>query len=216
MILYSAYYSGNHPFDMLNRITGVVKVTHPDELKEQGILVIWGGEDISPSLYKKPVSSFTGAGPYASRRDAVEAGLAKRAIELGMPIIGVCRGAQLLCALAGGHLIQHVNNHGGNHVVKTSVGKDIKVNSIHHQMMYPFNVKHELRAWLEHHRSDVHIDVNERGDEFNNKPPVEPEYVYFPDVKGFAVQWHPEMMSPDSPANQYILNDIETQLGWGS
>ncbi len=212
MILYSAYYSGSHPFDKLKGITGVVQVTHPTELKEPGILVIWGGEDISPSLYNKPVSSYTGASERMSRRDSVEYLLAKKAIELGMPIIGVCRGAQLLCAMAGGTLIQHVNNHGGSHIVKTSEGMDIRVNSIHHQMMYPFNVQHEMRAWIEHHRSDVHIDVKENGNEFNNRPPVEPEYVYFPTVKGFAVQWHPEMMSEGTPANKYILSDIEKEL----
>lgn len=214
MILYSAYYSGNHPFDKLSRVTAVVNTIKPDDLQDPGILVIWGGEDISPSLYNKPVSSYTGASENLSRRDLIEHTLAARAIELGMPIIGVCRGAQLLCAMAGGHLIQHVNNHGGSHVVRTSDGVTLKVNSIHHQMMYPFNVEHEMRAWIEHHRSDIHVDVRENGVEFNNKPPIEPEYVYFPKIKGFAIQWHPEMMSETSVANQYILSNIEKELGW--
>ena len=212
MKLYSAYYHGAYPFDALPNITNILSIQSPEEMKENGILVLWGGEDISPSIYNKPVSSHTWAGAKLSKRDVVEVELAKAAIEKGLPIIGVCRGAQLLCALAGGTLIQHVNNHGGRHPVVTKDKEYISVNSIHHQMMNPFNVKHEMRAWIENHRSDVHIDVDDAGTEFNASIPVEPEYVYFPEIKGFAIQWHPEGMAFNSPANQYILNDISKTL----
>lgn len=214
MKLYSAYYSGGYPFEQLSFIDETITITEPDEITEEGVLVLWGGEDISPAIYNKPRSQHTGARDVLSRRDLMEVALAKRAIERGMPIIGVCRGAQMLCGLAGGHLIQHVRHHGGRHTVTTFDGKKIQTNSIHHQMMYPFNVKHELRAWLPHPLSDIHVDVQDNGDEFDRKDmAVEPECVYFPEIKGHAVQWHPEMMQPNSEANAWFLNTLEKDIG---
>ena len=215
MILYSAIYGGGHPFDELPFIEKTLAVEHPDELDAPGILVIWGGEDISPTLYNKAVSSYTHATHRISRRDAIEAALCKKAIEKDIPIIGVCRGAQLLCALAGGHLIQHVTHHGGRHMVELKGGGMVMTNSIHHQMMYPFNVEHEMRGWISRHLSGVHVDVSDDGLEFingldANQP--EPEYVYFPKIKGFAIQWHPEGMASTSEANKFLLKDIEQEI----
>lgn len=201
------------PFDQLP-FTDFLSVTDPDDINDddRGALVVWGGGDISPTIYGKHVSRRCNAGVNLSRQDGIEVALAKRAIQLGMPIIGVCRGAQLLCGLAGGHLIQHVDNHGGSHKVVTKEGTLINTNSIHHQMMYPFDVKHELRAWIEEHRSAVHIDVDEQGNDINNKPPVEPEYVYFPEIKGYAIQWHPEFMDAHCETNQWLLKDLQQGL----
>jgi len=209
--LYMACWGGSHPFNSLGFDREAI-VKHPDELDSHGILVIWGGGDISPTMYNKPVSKRTHADATLSNRDSIELALARRAIELGLPIVGVCRGAQILCALAGGFLIQHVNHHGGHHVVKTYDGQRVNTNSIHHQMMYPFDVEHELRAWIEHPLSDTHIDVDENGKEFSRDMKIEPEYVYFPKIKGYAIQWHPEGMSGRAPANEWLLNDLRKGL----
>jgi gamma-glutamyl-gamma-aminobutyrate hydrolase PuuD len=36
--------------------------------------------------------------------------------------------------------------------------------------------------------------------------------VYFPEVKGFAVQWHPEMMASDEIATAFIFEEMEKRL----
>jgi putative glutamine amidotransferase len=207
MRLVSGYYDDIYPFNHMNVFTDTGYAFEADELKRGDALIIWGGEDISPTLYNKEVSRFSGSGPQISTRDAVEWSLMKRAVELEIPIIGVCRGAQMLCALAGGHLLQHVDNHGGTHVVETPTGYEFVTNSIHHQMMYPFNVEHEMLASIKTPRSKYHFDVNE-----SVPVPEEPEFVYFPKVKGFAVQWHPEAMDADCPATKYIFDQIEARL----
>lgn len=212
MKLYSAMWGGGHPFDSLPFTEEVIALKPEDLEQGPGMLVIWGGADISPSMYNKPVSRRTHADVQLSRRDASELALAKKAIELGMPIMGVCRGAQMLCALAGGHLIQHVDNHGGTHKVVTKEGLSFTTNSIHHQMMYPFDVEHELRAYMPQQLSRVHIDVDENGKDIDIKVPCEPEYVYFPKIKGYAVQWHPEGLRVESEANQYVLNDLKREI----
>lgn len=205
--LVSGYYEDYYPFMGLSFISGCHTTSDPNELNENDVLVIWGGADISPSLYNKAVSKKTWADDRPSRRDQIEWALMQRAKELGIPIIGVCRGAQMLCALAGGFLIQHVDNHGGTHPVITVDGEEIITNSIHHQMMYPFDVKHEMLASIPNQRSRIHLDVDT-----DIPVPVEPEYVYFPEVKGFAIQWHPEMMNDNSPATQYVLRTIEERV----
>lgn len=207
MRLVSAIYNDFHPFDQLPFVNEFLITSDPADLKEGDLLVVWGGSDISPSLYGKEVSHHTGANDYPSRRDSIEWALMQRAKELAAPIIGVCRGAQMLCALAGGYLIQDIDNHFGSHQVVTPDGTLFETNSIHHQMMYPWGIEHELLASVPEQLSRTHIDV-----EKNVEVPLEPEYVYFPTVQGFAIQWHPEAMSAKSNATQYIFKTIEERL----
>lgn len=200
MKLASALYDGHYPFNQWKMFTDFTTVVNPDELTGVDALVVWGGEDISPSLYNQSVRRETGAGPVPSRRDTLEWNLMKSAVERGIPIIGVCRGAQMLCALAGGTLYQHVNNHAGSsHDAECDDGSIIKVSSLHHQMMNPTNTEHELVAWSTEVRSNVHLD-----DTGDVPTLIEPEYIYFPKVKGHAIQWHPEFQGLDAGANVWL------------
>lgn len=204
--LVSAYYTEDFPFNQLSFVNEVVGSNLPAHLTENDVLIVWGGGDISPTLYNKPVGRRTGADAELSHRDYIEWGMMHRAKELGIPIIGVCRGAQMLCALAGGHLIQHMS-HPGTHKVLTIDGTEVTTNSLHHQMMYPFNVKHEMLAWIPEPLSPIHLEVDD-----DVPMPCEPEYVYFPEVKGFSVQWHPEMMHAHSDATKFVLKTIEERV----
>lgn len=202
MRLMSGYYRGCYPFGHMDGVDAENFTMDPDDLTPNDILIIWGGSDIAPVLYNKPASKWSGSDGLSSR-DRVEWNLMQRAKQIGIPIIGVCRGAQMLCALAGGYLLQHVKGHGGYHVVETPTGYEFRTNSIHHQMMYPFDVKHEMLASIKTPLSNEHYDVD-------NKVEIaeEPEFVYFPDVKGFAIQWHPEGMAHDCAATKYIFEEI--------
>ena len=207
MRLVSAIYQGCYPFDHYFPNVEEISTVNPDDLREGDVLIVWGGGDISPTLYNKRVSRYTGASDKLSNRDCIEWDLMKRAKELGCAIIGICRGGQMLTALAGGYLIQHVNNHSGNHMVKTVDHQLIMVNSIHHQMMMPADSDHEVVAWSSEVLSNVHIDED-------NDVPVdqEPEFIYYPGLKGFASQWHPEMMKADTEATKYVYNFMKDKL----
>jgi len=69
-------------------------------------LVITGGTDLDPSLY--------GQAPHPEaetpdrERDALESALLLDAIERDVPMLGICRGCQLLNVLHGGTLVQHL------------------------------------------------------------------------------------------------------------
>lgn len=198
------------PFNKMGLFNNYKLVLEPEALTQDDCLVVWGGADISPSLYGKRKSKYGhGAFPGLSDRDNYEWTMMQRAKELGIPIIGICRGAQMLCALAGGHLIQHVDGHtGGDHHVLTVDGQTFPVSSVHHQMLYPWNVEHEMIAWSEAPRSTRYFDE----DKDIGQVPCEPEFVYFPQVRGVAVQWHPEFMDDDVQATQYIRNFLQEKV----
>lgn len=166
-------------------------------------LVIWGGEDISPSLYGDTVSRFTGARDSLSYRDRVESQAVMAAQERSIPIIGVCRGAQLLCAVAGGRLIQHVENHGWSHHISTFDNKKVVTSSCHHQMMFPFGVDHKIIAWSSKNISPCYINGSNLNDP-EMEGQVEPEIVWFPKIKGLAIQGHPEFHS-DPENDPFVL-----------
>lgn len=67
-------------------------------------LIITGGSDIYPGLYGKE-SDTTRCGQIDFRRDTLELALIKKALELGMPILGICRGQQMINVAMGGSLI---------------------------------------------------------------------------------------------------------------
>jgi gamma-glutamyl-gamma-aminobutyrate hydrolase PuuD len=205
--LYSAVYEDDgFPFNAL--ADSCQRVIDPSELTEpDSALIIWGGADISPAYYKHPLHPTTHPG---GKRDQIEWGLLQAAIERGIPIFGVCRGAQMACAAAGGFLIQDVRGHSGKHFVNTHDGNVLVVNSIHHQMMAGLEaVDHEMVAWTSAPLSRGHYGYKD-GEEYDAPLTFkEPEFVFFPKIRAYAIQWHPEAMAGDSPATEYILNYIK-------
>lgn len=197
----------SYPFNQL--FSESVRVTSKNVLQgDVDAVVIWGGEDISPSIYGQRVSKFTGASDRMSDRDLVEYTLFNAAREAGIPIIGICRGAQLACAASGGTLVQHVDGHAGRpHGMITDDGRRIVVNSLHHQMMYPFNTEHRLIGWSENKLSARYIgEHDEEIEHMHFKSTPEPEVVYFPETRALAIQGHPEFIDDvNSPFIQYTL-----------
>ena len=171
-------------------------------------LLLWGGADISPSLYKE--QRYFNSGPTEpSPRDIFEWSLITEAVKNKKPIIGVCRGAQLLCAYAGGKLVQDVSGHQISHKITTHDGKNFLVNSYHHQMMYPYDVEHELLAFSTIKQSTRYEPEGLEYTSMMRKPSFEEaEVVYFPEINGFAIQCHPEWHTKDTPFNQWVLEQI--------
>ena len=188
--LVSALYSDAGPFERIKSVTDFDVVHHPVELSTNDILLLHGGEDISPALYNHPVHPRTGATLAPSRRDRMEWALLQQAIKLEIPIIGICRGMQMLCAAAGGSLIQDVDNHCGNHRVVDCFGEEFYVNSIHHQMCNLEGTEHQLLAWVPGLLSPHHYVGNGRS--ITNELEVEPEAAFFTKINAFGVQFHPE------------------------
>ena len=71
-------------------------------------LVLVGGEDIGPATYGHEPHALTD--PANVRRDQAELALARGAIARDLPVLGVCRGFQILNVAYGGDLQQHVGD----------------------------------------------------------------------------------------------------------
>jgi putative glutamine amidotransferase len=84
----------------------------PDELLDRiDGLMLTGGTDLDPALYGEDAHPETQA--FQRDRDDFEIALALRAIERDMPVLGICRGMQVLNVAHGGSLLQHLpESHG--------------------------------------------------------------------------------------------------------
>ncbi|MFF9196280.1 gamma-glutamyl-gamma-aminobutyrate hydrolase family protein [Streptomyces sp. NPDC014779] len=72
-------------------------------------LVVAGGADVEPARYGAEADPRTG--PPARDRDSWELALIDAALAAGTPLLGICRGMQLLNVALGGTLVQHLDGH---------------------------------------------------------------------------------------------------------
>ena len=69
-------------------------------------LLISGGADVDPGNYDAP--AHPAAGPFRADRDTAEMALVRAAVKEGVPVLGICRGMQVLNVALGGDLTQHL------------------------------------------------------------------------------------------------------------
>jgi len=206
-------YGGNvsniTPFDRI--FTRNFNPTVTNTLKGADALLLWGGTDINPSLYGKPAHSRNDCylSSDLSHRDFMEWYLLREAYQAKIPVIGVCRGAQLICAFAGGTLIQHTDAHYSAHNIETHDGLSMMAPANHHQVMNPTGTKYELLAWAKTNRTKLYEDLPgepSKGELIDND--IDPEVVWFPEVRGLALQPHPEWGTSLSDFNTWVLNTV--------
>ena len=124
----------------------------PDELLDRlDGLLLSGGNDIEPHLYGQEPDQRLG--PVDSERDSFEFALVQQAVRRGIPVLGICRGMQLINVYFGGTLIQDLGSavptHDGPHTdlayrfhavttvpgtrARDVYGETVEVASAHHQ-----------------------------------------------------------------------------------
>jgi len=162
-------------------------------------VVLSGGHDMAPESYGHPNTSSVHSNPGS---DAFDLAVTRSALQRGLPILGICRGAQVLNVALGGDLRQEVQAEGSNehptyaemapaprlHRHDVNVTADcrlaaiygegtMKVNSLHHQAIGEIGEGLRVVATS----PDGLIEAIEG---------VESDVV--------AVQWHPEMLAAES------------------
>ena len=149
-------------------------------------IVLPGGTDIDPIRYgADPDPELLAPEP---ERDDLELGLLSAALDSDIPVLGICRGIQILNVFQGGTLHQHVPEHSRfDQPIHTTIhrvsfaegstlhelyGPSAEVNSLHHQTVAGLGRDLTVTAQTD----DGTIEGLEMGDSV------------------VAVQWHPEMM----------------------
>jgi putative glutamine amidotransferase len=168
---------------------------HPEEVLEliDG-LVLAGGADIDPFSYgEEPHPETIDTVP---ERDRFEIALVRAAIERDLPVLGICRGMQLINIAYGGTLMQHLPEHFGHHehlrVPGTFDGADHDVDLIEGSLA-------ARAAGETHHATKSHhhqgVDRLGQGLRITGCSSMDglPEAIEMPDRRFvLGVQWHPE------------------------
>lgn len=170
-------------------------------------LLLSGGEDIHPSWYGAEPSPLLS--PPSRERDLFELALFATARQRGLPVLGVCRGIQLINVALGGTLFQDLpterpgpvehgsggSRDGRSHPVRLEPGSRvaaalgvtaITVNTFHHQAIK------QLAPGL--------VATGSTGDGLIEAVESEPGAPWI-----LAVQWHPEEMHADRGAPEQGL-----------
>ncbi len=173
---------------------GCIKVK---TLVESDIVVLTGGADIGANLYNEPhhPTMYTN-----EPRDRAEVDAYYEALGHNKDVAGICRGGQLIHALNGGKLWQHVDNHicsRGHELIDHHTKKIHIVSSCHHQMMridnHKGNEAFELVASAaESTRRETTKEVKATTNYFTD----DVEVLWYPRCRSLAYQSHPEFGIP--------------------
>ena len=189
--------------DAVQRAGGIALMLPPDEraIDEPDAvldlidgLVLAGGADIDPGTYGEQAHTETrGTVP---ERDDSEIALTRRALERDQPVLGICRGMQLINVAAGGTLLQHLPESHGHHEHRrrpgTFDGADHDVRLVDGSLAARA-AGEVLHATKSHHHQA--IDRLGEGLEVTGWAVVDdlPEAVEVPERRfALGVQWHPE------------------------
>ncbi|MEU3263511.1 MULTISPECIES: gamma-glutamyl-gamma-aminobutyrate hydrolase family protein [Streptomyces] len=149
-------------------------------------VVIAGGADVEPVRYGADPDPRTG--PPARERDAWELALIEAAIEQGVPLLGICRGMQLLNVALGGTLHQHLDGHTGGHAVFGGHPVDPVPGTA-----YAAAVPEQTTVPAYHHQAVDRLGTGLIASA--HAPDGTVEALELPDRESLVlgVQWHPEM-----------------------
>jgi len=190
--------------DYLNAIwrAGAIPVLLPiDENPDRALemlemvdgLLISGGNDVSPEMYGSKENK---CGTLDRSRDAMEKYLLEKALEKDMPVLGICRGVQLMNAALGGTLHQDLPSEGyPNHTI-VEFDRNVVTHTVEVKestLLAEILGSGELGVNSFHHQAVDKLADGLEAAAVSKEGIV--ESVYMPGRKFvLAVQWHPEMM----------------------
>lgn len=164
-----------------------------DHMEDATYCLLTGGSDVSSHLYGRAQHPTTYSSP---ERDEYEVKEFNRARDLGLPLLGTCRGAQFLCCQAGGILCQDIGHQPYMHKVTTFDGLTIRVTSTHHQLAHPWDLpadQFKVLAWSVGLSAYHYGQSDDEELVIGNVPGNhEAESVYYPHIKALGHQGHPE------------------------
>ncbi len=220
-------FNGNYPAALA--ASGALPVVIPLHLPEETLWAIFqrldglclaGGVDVAPAEYGE--EPHPALGKVDAPRDQTELILARWALRADLPLLGICRGIQMINVAAGGSLYQdlpaqqpEVHRHNfklsespwarPTHAVRLAADgrladilgtEELLVNSFHHQAVKQVAPGFRPIAWAE---DGVVEGIEQPGRRF-----------------ALGVQWHPEGMFQSDPLAQRLFAAFVEASGRGS
>jgi putative glutamine amidotransferase len=140
-----------------------ISVRHSQNIEFIDALIVGGGDDIDPKYYEGETNN---KDKIDIKRDQLEIDWVKKALRKTIPLIGICRGAQLINVVSGGSLFQDIrslrqrtDNRPGllpTKQVQVSKGsllarilntRHLRVNSLHHQSIRMTGANLKVVGW---------------------------------------------------------------------
>lgn len=153
-------------------------------------LLLPGGGDISPARYGQEPD---GSEEPDLRRDEAELELVADFIAWGRPILGICRGIQMLNVALGGDLIQDIPTAAAHRRDKALGDRVHTVTAGEGSFLYPLYGR-EFSVNSAHHQALGQLAAGLRLAAVSSEDGVV-EAVEWPNLGVYGVQWHPERMS---------------------
>jgi putative glutamine amidotransferase len=187
--------------EAVQRAGGVVLMLPPDPDVEPDRLldvidglILAGGRDVDPTAY--------GADPHPqtddprTERDAFELKLARRAMERDIPLLGICRGMQLMNVARGGTLVQDLPEHVGHEEHRrrmgTFDGNDHPVHLADGSLAASAAGETRHGTLSHHHQGIARVGAGLRVSGWADDDEL-PEALEDPQLRfALGVQWHPE------------------------
>lgn len=158
-----------------------------------------GGVDVDPARYGEQISH--ASVEIDQDRDAFELALYRHVRPTGKPILGICRGIQVLNVAEGGTLYQHIEGHrqdkpGEQRAQKVLIYKD--------SMLHRLTGEREILTNTFHHQNVKVLASVLEADAQSEDGYIEaahmPGHAFY-----LAVQWHPEIYRTEDPAMQKVF-----------
>lgn len=168
-------------------------------------ILLTGGQDISPAIYNEETSPH--CGEICPKRDIMDQRLLVSAIGMNMPVLGICRGLQLLNAALGGKLYQDLPTEYRrevNHVMKPPYHRSVhKVTILKHTPLAEIIGEKKIGVNSYHHQGIKDLASCLQPMAISEDGLI--EAAYMPE-KHFVmgVQWHPEFSYQTTPESKDI------------
>jgi putative glutamine amidotransferase len=191
-------------------------VEDPDEVLQMlDGLILAGGADIDPASYGEARGEHTV--DTVPERDRFEIALARGAIERDLPLLGICRGMQLINVACGGTLIQHLPDRYGHGEHRRVVGS---FDGAEHQVELAEGSLAQAAAGESVHTTKSHhhqgVDCLGAGLVVSGVSALEDDLTEAIEVPGkrfaLGVQWHPEADEDSSVIAALVAAAARTAL----
>ena len=172
-------------------------------------IIITGGEDINPLFYNDS-SNLKVCGEIDTERDTLEKKLIEYAFENHTPLMGVCRGMQMINVVSGGTLYGDIPSEIGTKVIHRNKGEvmhEIVLTESCPQIFPEGQDTFIVNSWHHQGLKKIPKEIHVAARSFDGLP----EAIYLDEkVHPFmiAVQFHPERLASDNPIHNRMRKNF--------